>query len=60
MSLFSFFFKMIDQNQNGIRINLEFGLIVAMALLILSFQFYTQNKETINKIIYDVFYWIII
>lgn len=47
-------------NQNGIRINLEFVIIVTMALLVLSFQFYNQNRETINKIIYDVFYWVVI
>ena len=46
--------------QNGIRINLEFGLIVAMALLILSFNFYQKNKIGLFSTLNNIFYQAII
>ena len=51
---------MIGQNQNGIRINLEFAIIVTMALLILSFNFYQKNKIGLFSTLNNIFYQAII
>lgn len=51
---------MAIQNQNGFRINLEFALITAMALLVISYSFYNQNYDKIQETIQNTFYWIVL
>lgn len=49
---------MIEQTQK--TINLEFWIIVAMTLLVLSFNWYNKNYEKIQNFVKDISYWAVV